>query len=72
MFMAAQQGRAGIAKGRLYLRSRFRLRNHQMAINRTGVQLYGVDETSQSGAWYTSVPVRQRRKEHKFIFCGRT
>jgi hypothetical protein len=44
-FIAAQHGRAGIAEGRLYLRSRFGLRNHQFAINRTGVQRYGVDET---------------------------
>ena len=38
-------GRAGIAKGRLYLRSRFGRRNHQFAINRTGVQPYRLDET---------------------------
>jgi hypothetical protein len=64
MLYGGPAGRAEIAKGRLYLRSRFHLRNLQIVINRTGVQHYGVDATSQSEAWYTSMPVRQRRKEY--------
>jgi hypothetical protein len=63
-------GRAGIAKGRLYLRSRFRLRNHQFAINRTGVHRYGVDDTAQSGAWYTRVVAHRPKSEYKFIYYG--
>ena len=63
--------RAGIAKGRLYLRSRFHPRNHQIAINRTRVQPYGVDATGQSGAWYTRAMVDRPNREYKFILlCG--
>jgi hypothetical protein len=43
-------GRVGIAKDGLYLRSRFRLRNHQMAIDRTEVQRYSIDEAGPISA----------------------
>src|SRR6266567_4702585 len=64
------RARAEIAKGRLYLRSRFHLRNLQISINRTGVQHYGVDETGQSEPWYTKALIglshQRRSAERRF------
>src|SRR5262245_4763414 len=71
VLLRPSMGRAGIAKGRPYLRSRIYPRNHQIAIKRTWVHRYNDDETRPIRGLVYQKPIEDLKRRIKVLFLMR-